>query len=196
MIEAIKHNLARLTDFSGRESRPSFWWYVLFIVVFQFVAGFLAAIPMVISSGMSAFDAVQSGGDPEQVETLMFAGMAEAMETQIYISAALSVLVMLLLVASFVRRLQDGGFPGFLAAVPFGLQIVAIAGSISMIGEMQEMFAAASDPEQLQQMQSDLAFTWGSIAGWLAILMVVGFGVMKSQHGPNRYGEEPEAPRN
>lgn len=193
MIEAIKYNLANLTNFSGRDARPTFWWYVLFLVVAQFVVGFLAAIPMVVSSGVTAFDAVQSGGNQEQIETMMFAGMAEAMETQIYISAALSIAVMLLLVASFVRRLHDGGFSGFLAAIPFGLQVVAITGSISMIGKMQEMFAVASDPVQLQQMQADLAFTWGSVAGWLAFLVIVGFGVMKSQNGPNRYGEEPEA---
>ena len=191
MIDAIKYNLAHLTNFSGRNARPTFWWYVLFLVVAQFVAGFHAAIPMVVSSTTTAFDTIQSGGDPEQIQATMFAGMADAMETQIYIGAVLSIVIMLLLVASFVRRLHDAGFSGLVAIIPFGLQLIAVAGNISMIGKMQELFTVANDPVQMQQMQADMMFTPGSIAGWIAILVVVGFGVMNSQNGPNRYGDEP-----
>jgi len=117
--------------------------------------------------------------------------MADAMETQIYIDAVLSIVIMLLLVASFVRRLHDAGFSGLVAIIPFGLQLIAVAGNISMIGKMQELFAVANDPVQMQQMQADLVFTPGSIAGWIAILVVVAFGVMNSQDGPNQYGDEP-----
>ncbi len=191
MIDSIKYNLANLTNFSGRDARPTFWWYVLFLIVAQFLVGFVAAIPMVVSSTVSAFDAAQSGATQDQMQAEMFAEMTEAMGTQIWISAALSVAVVLLLAASFVRRLHDGGFTGVLAIVPIGLQILAIGGSIAMIDQMGDILAAAANPEEMQQLQANLALQWHNLAGWMAILLVIGFGVMKSQDGPNRYGEEP-----
>ena len=192
MIEAIKYNLSHLTDVSGRDARSTFWWYVLFLVIAQFLIGFLAMIPLMVSGVGSAFDAVQSGSDPDQMQAEMFAGMADAMGTQIYVSAVISVLVMLMLFASFVRRLHDGGFTGYLAIIPFALQLLAISGSIAMVDNMKELFKAASDPAQMQQMQAELTFTWPNIAGWIAFLLVIGFGVMKSQDGANRYGEQPQ----
>ncbi|GEM_PF-551664 len=195
MIEAIKYNLSHLTDFSGRDARPTFWWYALFLLIAQWVIGFLAAIPMVVSSAGSAIDTVQSGADPEQVQVEMMSGMADAMGTQIYISAVISVIVMLMFVASFVRRLHDGGCPGLLAIIPIALQVIAIGDSIAVVGEIQELLTTAAvnanNPAEMQQLEADLTFRWSNMAGWLAILVVAGFGVMKSQHGPNRYGEEP-----
>ena len=33
MLGAIKYNLANLTNFSGRDARQTFWYYVLFLVI-------------------------------------------------------------------------------------------------------------------------------------------------------------------
>ncbi|WP_052769001.1 DUF805 domain-containing protein [Aurantiacibacter marinus] len=194
MIDAIKYNFGKLGDFSGRDGRPTFWWYVLFLVVAQFVLGMLASIPLIIAGMGTALDAAQSGAGQEQMQAEMFTGMADAMGTQIYISAAISVVFILMLAASFVRRLHDGGFSGYLALVPIALQIIAIGGSIAMIDSMGAIFAAAADPAEMERLQAQLTLHWSNIAGWLAMLFVIGFGVMKSQDGPNRYGEMPAAP--
>jgi uncharacterized membrane protein YhaH (DUF805 family) len=186
MFEAIKYNLAHLLDGSGRDAKPTFWWYILFLVIVQIGAG------MLVMAGVgSAMQSAQSGASPEAMQADMMAQMGEMMGTQIWVSAAISAVVMLLLFASFVRRLHDGGFSGYIAIVPFALQAITIAGSIAMIDQMEAIFAAVTNPADMQRLQAEMGVQWQSIAGWVAILVVVAFGVMKSQPGPNRYGEEP-----
>ena len=35
--QAISYNLSNITNFSGRASRPQFWWWILFIWIISFV---------------------------------------------------------------------------------------------------------------------------------------------------------------
>ncbi len=192
-IAAVKHNLAHLTDFSGRDARPTFWWYVLFLVVAQFVVGFLASIPLVASGMGTAFEAAQSGADPAQLEAQMMAGMADGLATTMWISVATTVVVALLLVAAFVRRLHDSGQPGFWAIVPLATQAAAIVASIGSVGSVQEMMRSASSAAELQAMQGDIASNPLNHIGWLGYLIVIGFGLLKSQSGANKYGPPPAA---
>ena len=37
MGRSIKHNLANLMNFSGRDSRPTFWWWFLFLAIIYIV---------------------------------------------------------------------------------------------------------------------------------------------------------------
>ena len=55
MLSAIKYNLSHLTDFKGRDARPTFWYYVLFLVLVQFALSFLVSIPL---TGAMVGDAV------------------------------------------------------------------------------------------------------------------------------------------
>lgn len=194
MIAAIRHNLSHLFDPAGRDARPTFWWYVLFLVIVQFVLGLLASIPLLAATVGTAFDAAQSGASPDTIQASLFAEIADRMGMQIWISAAIAVLVMAMLAAAFVRRLHDGGFSGFIAIIPAAFQIIALIGSISLIDEMQAMMAAASNPAQMQSLQADMGMQWPSFAGYAAYLIVIGFGLVKSQAGANRFGEQPSAP--
>ncbi|WP_206781623.1 DUF805 domain-containing protein [Aurantiacibacter aquimixticola] len=191
MFDAIKYCFAHLTDFSGRDGRATFWWWVLFIVVLQFVLGLLASIPMLIQTLGAAMDGAQAGADAAQIEGEVFEAMGEGFGATAYISAAISLLIIALIAAAFVRRLHDAGFSGWLALAPIALQIAAIIGSIVLLEQVAAMFAAAQNQAELQAMQADLMFHWSSICGWLAILFVLIFGIMKSQDGPNSYGEPP-----
>ncbi|RJY08472.1 DUF805 domain-containing protein [Aurantiacibacter aquimixticola] len=191
VFDAIKYCFAHLTDFSGRDGRATFWWWVLFIVVLQFVLGLLASIPMLIQTLGAAMDGAQAGADAAQIEGEVFEAMGEGFGATAYISAAISLLIIALIAAAFVRRLHDAGFSGWLALAPIALQIAAIIGSIVLLEQVAAMFAAAQNQAELQAMQADLMFHWSSICGWLAILFVLIFGIMKSQDGPNSYGEPP-----
>ncbi len=193
LIPAIKHNLTHLTDFSGRDARPTFWWYVLFLVILQFVVGMVASVPLLASGMGTAFDAAQSGADPAQMEAQMMAGMADGLAATVWISAATAAVSALLLLASFVRRLHDVGQSGFWAAVPLVTQAVAMWASIGSIEEIQQMMRTAKSAADLQAMQGGIAGDPLNYIGWIGYLVVIGFGVMKSQSGPNRYGEEPVA---
>ena len=39
--EAISTNLSKITDFTGRASRPEFWWWILAVWIVEVVAGLL-----------------------------------------------------------------------------------------------------------------------------------------------------------
>ena len=112
MWGAIKYNLANLTNFNGRDARQTFWYYVLFLVVVQFGLGIVMAIPLYIDIFTQAFNAAQSGMGEEQVQAMIFTDMAGYMNNQAIVSAVLSLVMVALLLASFVRRLHDSGKPG------------------------------------------------------------------------------------
>ena len=58
MFEAIKYNLAHLADFTGREDRPTFWWYVLFLLVLDILLGLE---PMIAGKSVDAEITDQQG---------------------------------------------------------------------------------------------------------------------------------------
>jgi uncharacterized membrane protein YhaH (DUF805 family) len=57
---------------------------------------------------------------------------------------------------------------------------------------MQELMATAMNPQDMaayMQGQSQM-YTYG-LVGWIAPIIVIVFGIMKSTDGPNRYGDAP-----
>lgn len=191
MIRETKHCLAHLTDFEGREARQTFWLYVLALVILQFLIGILAAIPLGVSMFDTIFEGVQGGADPADMEGLVLASMSDGLETTFWISSAANVLTAALFVAAFVRRLHDAGFAGYWAVIPLAAQAVSIAYGFSQIDDLQTMFASAPDVATMEQMEADLTSSPASYISWIGYIVVIGFGVLKSQEGPNRYGEEP-----
>jgi uncharacterized membrane protein YhaH (DUF805 family) len=196
MLGAIKYNLTHLLDFSGRDARQTFWYYVAFLVVLNVVIGVVVYIPAMVSSIGTAMEAAQAGAGEQEVQARMMAQMQDTLGTTMWISIGISAAMPLLLIAAFVRRLHDADKPGWWALLPLAMQAASIAVSIRISGEMQAMMrealAVGNDPAKLQSVmahQSEYA-AYGLI-GWIGILIVVGFGVLRSTDGPNRYGAEP-----
>jgi hypothetical protein len=51
MLGAIKYNLSHLLDFSGRDARQTFWYYVLFLVMLDIAdRGRSSAFPLMSRS--------------------------------------------------------------------------------------------------------------------------------------------------
>lgn len=189
MVESIKYQLSHLTDFGGRDARQTFWYYVLFLIVLQFLIGMIAAIPMYIEMFSDAMDAARSGVDTNTMEANMMVGISGSLQQQATIGAVIGLLVIGLFLAAFVRRLHDAGFSGWWAALPVALQLGAIWASFEVLDIVSEaMRTMGDDPGAMRAMQSE---TIGySLLGWVGYLVVIIFGVMKSD-GPNRYGQEP-----
>ncbi len=189
MIESIKYQLSHLADFGGRDARQTFWYYVLFLIVLQFLISMIVAIPMYIEMFSGAMDAARSGVDTDTMEANMMAGISGSLPQQVTIGAVIGLLIIGLFLAAFVRRLHDAGFSGWWAALPVALQLGAIWASFEVLDIMSEaMRTMGDDPGAMQAMQSE---TIGySLLGWIGYLVVIIFGVMKSD-GPNRYGHEP-----
>ena len=196
MLNSMKYNLAHLTDFSGRDARQTFWFYVAFLFIVQYAIGLVVSIPMMGSMFQSAFSAVGSseGGRIDQAELTrtMMQQMSGYMETQMWVSVVLGALTIVLLAASFVRRLHDSGFPGWIVLVPIALHAFALVYGVMKFDALMAAMATQFDPATSASpyaIQAEIA-PWSSL-GWLAYVIVIGFGVLKSQSGPNRYGGEP-----
>ncbi len=191
MIKETRYCLSHVTDFEGRDARQTFWYYILALVLFQFAIGILTSIPLVVSVFDTIFDAVEKGADPENMEALVMASTADWVGTTVWFSAGAYLITAALFVAAFVRRLHDAGFAGYWAAIPIVTQAVAVYYSFAQMDEVQRVMASVSNPAELQAMQAELSGNPGNYLSWLGYLVVVGFGVLKSQQGPNRYGEPP-----
>lgn len=196
MLDAIKYNLSHLTDFSGRDARPTFWFYVLFLVIVSFALGLIASIPLYVGMAGQVIDAASSGAAGPDQGAEIAAGMVDTMagyiRTQVWISAAISVAMIALLLAAFVRRLHDAGFSGWIAAIPVVTELFGAAYNIAVIDDVIAVMDKMMLPENqanAMAMQSEVApYSW---VPWIGYLVIIGFGVLGSQKGANKYGEEP-----
>jgi len=193
MIESIKHNLANLGNFNGRDSRSTFWWYVLFLVVVNFVIGLVVSLPNTMSAMSASFEAIQSGADPEYFQTSFMDDLTEMMKTQMWISVILGIVMAGLLAASFVRRLHDSGKPGWIALIAFGLYIGSLVFNLINLDSMLDSMRVAMDASDPSAMiRGQTALQAYSLAAYISYLIVIIFGVFDSQRGPNQYGDEPD----
>ncbi|MEM7778928.1 MAG: DUF805 domain-containing protein [Pseudomonadota bacterium] len=198
MLDAIKYSLANLGRIEGRDSRGTFWYYVLFLVILQFVVGLIVSLPIYISMFTVIFDATASGGDPNVAMQGMFEDLVSQIRSQMAVSMIVGVVIGLMLIASFVRRLHDAGYTGWIVLVPLATQAFSIIYAYTFMDRMGEImlenmtagFDGASgggpDPFALQAEMGCLG-----LVGWIGYIVVIGFGVLKSQEGPNQYGEGP-----
>lgn len=196
MLGAIKYNLTHLLDFGGRDARQTFWYYVLFLVVLNFVIGLLVAIPIMAGVMGTVFEAAQAGVDPKDLEVQMAAQMQGAMGGTLWISLATNAATALLMLAAFVRRLHDSGKSGWWAAVPLAAQAVSTLVSFRMMDTtqalMRDAMVVGGDPVKLQAiMDRQSEFAVYGLLGWIGPLVVIGFGILRSTEGPNKYGAEP-----
>ena len=192
MIEAIAYNFRNLANFEGRDNRPTFWWYVLFLVVIQFLLGMVMVIPMMIDMFGSAFDAAQSGVDPDQMQSQMMGGMVDSMRDQMWFGMITGVLTAALLLASFTRRLHDSGKPGWIAllvlALYLGSTVLNIVNMESIMAAMEESMLTTDPNVAIASQQQAMGY---GLLAWVAYLVIIVFGVFDSENGPNQYGEEP-----
>ncbi|MCJ2177714.1 DUF805 domain-containing protein [Novosphingobium album (ex Hu et al. 2023)] len=196
MIEAIRHNLSSLTNFSGRDSRSTFWFYVLFLAIIQLVTTFGVSIVAGGAMAVDVFQSARGGADQAAIQQQMIERMAGLIQLTMWMSVVLSIVMTLLLAAAFARRLHDSGNSGWIAALAVVLQLLSIVLTIGMIGEMVSFITSMklNDPSAMQaaaQMQRS-KYALQGLLGWVPLLIVIIFGVWPSSDGDNRYGPEPD----
>jgi uncharacterized membrane protein YhaH (DUF805 family) len=190
MIAETKYCLANLTNFQGRDSRPTFWWYVLAIVLVQIVLGIVIAVPMMGGMVTSMIDAAQQGTDPQTAQAMAMGRMLSSMQDWVAYGAGLSVISIALFAAAFVRRLHDSGKPGWIVWIPIATTVISQGLGLLYMGDaMAAMQAAMSsgDVDAMTGVQRDMQLY--SSVGYLGYLVVILFGVMDSTPGPNKYGD-------
>lgn len=196
MFEAVRYNLSNLTNFSGRDSRSTFWFYVLFLIIVQFAVTIVLSL---IGGGAMVADVFRTashGADEAVMQQHMLARMGDLTRVSMWGSAVLSLVMTAMLAASFTRRLHDSDKPGWIAAVTVIMQLIVVGLTISIMGEMAS-FITSMTPDNPAAMQAAIQAKQGKFAlsgalGWLPTLSVVVFGVWPSSDGDNRYGPEPD----
>lgn len=191
MLGAIKYNLANLANFSGRDARQTFWYFVLGIVLLRFVAGMAISIPAMVTTFGSAMEAAKAGAEPEAFQQQINSQTIAMMEQMQWFTIGIGVISGLLLLAAVVRRLHDSDHSGWWAVIPVGLYGYAlwnIPAQIQQAIALLDHIKPGRAPDPVAMMQGQV----GSMAiNWLPYLVVVIIGVLKSTPGPNRFGDSP-----
>lgn len=189
MLDSIKHGLRNLANFNGRDARQTFWYYVLFVYILTTLFSMMAMIPALVAMFGNIVDTAKAGGSPDAAEQVVAASMSELFGSVGYISMAVGVAFILALAASLVRRLHDSDMSGWWAVLPGALQaygIVQMPAQLAAMGAVMGDPAALNDPTAMYRAQGS-----AGLLGWLAIGLVVWFGVRKSTPGPNVHGDAP-----
>jgi Predicted membrane protein len=196
MFEAIRYNLSNLTNLSGRDTRSTFWFYVLFLAIIQVVASFTLSIIAGGAMMADAFQSARAGMNEAAVSQQIVGHMGSMIRVSMWGSVVISILMTVLLAASFTRRLHDSDKPGWIAGLVVGFQLVSLALTISMIGEMVALVTAIKPDDSEAMREAMLAkqgkYALSGLLGWIPVLAVVVFGVWPSTDGDNRYGPEPD----
>jgi uncharacterized membrane protein YhaH (DUF805 family) len=182
MLDAVKYGLANLANFKGRDARQTFWYYVLFVYILNVLITMAVSVPMSISMVTSAISRAAQNPNNEAAAMGAINGMTN---TLMWVSMAAGALMLILLAASFVRRLHDSGLSGYWALIPGALQLAALAMMPVSIRRLTESMADLGGGVDALQMQTGAA----SVMGWLPILIVILLGIRKSTPGPNRFGK-------
>lgn len=196
MFEAVRDNLSNLTNFSGRDSRSTFWFYILFLIIIQFA---ISIVLWIVAGGAmmaSAFHSASHGADQAAMQQEVLMRMGGMMRASMWGSALLSLAMTVLIAASFTRRLHDSNKPGWIAAVTVIAQFALIGLTISNIDQVAT-FVTSLKPDDPATMQAAIHAQQGKFAlqralGWLPTLAVIVFGAWPSSDGDNRYGSEPD----
>jgi len=191
MREALRYHFKHLLVFYGRDARQTFWYWFLFLFIVNMAASLVMTLPMTLDAMVAGYDAAK-GGDEVAAQAAMMSQMATMMKRIIVFSIAMGVVNLMLMAAPLVRRMHDSGNTGLWAIVAGAIYLLSLGRTWSQADRavaLMRRMAAAHDPQTMIGMQSQLA--WESLLGYVPLIIVIGFGLLKSTPGPNRYGERP-----
>ena len=194
IIASVRHNLGRLTRFSGRDTQEQFWPWAILVFLLGQITGFLVmALP--IASAMERMSQVMGtraegsssrtspAPDPELFDQT-FAELTADLSGLWLPFGLVNALAVALLAASVVRRLHDQGRSGFWGLLPLPFMAVSVAGTF--IG-----FQYAGGRREPSGAES-LVFL-APLLFWLTMIVLVLLLLGKGDNGPNRFGSKPAA---
>ena len=167
-LKAVKTCFRKYANFSGRASRPEYWWFFLFAVV-------VSALFAVVDAAIFGVDA-ETGQAPR-----IFSGLFQ-----------LAILLPMLAVAW--RRMHDTGRPGWYVLLPMLLSFAFLFGALAGVVTFAAVETQLDDPGVLI---APAAWLGGHGVALVAVLQL-GLAILMlwwltrpSQPGPNQYGPAP-----
>ncbi len=180
MGDGIKHCLANLTNLQGRDTRTTFWSWMLVIVVVTVIISMISGVVFAASSLTGAIQAGADSVDQAEMQAEMMRNMAGGLKTQAWIGVIMSLVGLALLFATFVRRLRDAGLPTLIAAVPVATVIYSSYVSLSLVDKTAEVFASG-DLDAINALAASNG--WSGAIGWIGYLVVIVCGCIPGGQG-------------
>ena len=162
---AVRTCLSKYISFSGRASRPEYWWFLLFVVLGSLVFGLL--------------DGVLFGVDTETGESQ--GALAPLWQLAMFIP----------LLAAGWRRLQDTGRPGWYILLPMLVSLVSVVGLFLGIFTFGVMEQNVADPDSLRGPAAVLGLTGFAVIAIVQLVLTVlmlWWLTRPSDPGANAYG--------
>jgi uncharacterized membrane protein YhaH (DUF805 family) len=188
MFRSIGYNLARLTDFSGRESRGLYWPYAISVFVLAMLAGLLLMVPVMtdMMERMVLYMQAHPEGLPKPAPGQPPVFPPELMPDigrMIVPLAIVNLVSLLFYAAATVRRLHDRDRTGWWAALPLPFQLLGV-----LIGPraMEAMLHPGAAPSPLATLSS-----LNSLLYWAAFIYLIVLLAGEATKGPTRFGEPP-----
>ena len=190
---SIRHNLTRLGDFSGRDTREQFWPYAIGLFLLSMAAGVLLFVPVMLDmfDRMGRYFAEHPEGLPKDPGPYPGAQalppeLMPDMSVIIVPSAIVNLLFALLLAAAVVRRLHDRDKSAWWALLPIPFMI---------FGQFQgkqaaNMMMAGREPDPAVMLPAAL----NSLLYWVAFIALIIILAQDGSVGANRYGPDPTRP--
>lgn len=168
-VDSIVHGFRGWRDFSGRSSRPQFWYWTLFTVLLNMVLstidGFL--FPSTIPDSALSF-ATFSGADYQSILS------AIVHEMTLSTAAWAEYLLLVPTIAVTARRFRDGGWPAWLGVVvrvvPYITTLAVLGMGYSTSGLIDDA-TGASLPALIATTAATLALGLLSVASLVLLLV-------------------------
>jgi uncharacterized membrane protein YhaH (DUF805 family) len=186
---SLGYNLARLFDFSGRETRRLFWPYTITVFVLTIIVDMLLFVPVMMQTMQRMAAYVQAHpegipqpapGQPPVLPPELFPDIGSVLIPMV----GVSVVAMFLYAAAVVRRLHDCGRTGWWAALPVPFMLAGIALA-------PRAMDAVMHPGEAPSLWSTLG-SLNSLVSWGVWILLIVFLAAQGETGPNRFGEPPE----
>jgi uncharacterized membrane protein YhaH (DUF805 family) len=185
IFRSIGHNLARLADFSGRESRGLFWPYTVTVFLLGMVAGLLLMVAPIMDmmARIAAYVQAHPEGFPKPAPgqpAVLPPGLMPDFSALLVPLAIVNLVSLLLYAAATVRRLHDRDRSGWWAMLPLPFQLLGMAiGPRAMAAMMH-----GTAPSPLATLSS-----LNTLAYWAAFIFLVVILAGEPTRGPNRFGD-------
>lgn len=192
-LASIKHGLANLANFSGRDRQGTFWCYAGAVVAVTFGGWFIyfATVMAGMFARMQAFakahpDQVTVEQGPGHYSMQIHGSHPELMpdfKAFLAIVALLALVIILLIAAAAARRLHDSNVTGWVGLVP----VVFLCSGLWLMGDLFGAIQAGQEPDL-----SRFFLTFGN--NMIYIFSLVGLAYLlarKGTPGDNRYGPPP-----
>jgi uncharacterized membrane protein YhaH (DUF805 family) len=171
--EAVTTCLRKFATFSGRASRPEYWWFALFVLGGGVILAFL--------------DAALFGVRAVQVEPGVVEYTSEG-----FLSTGFALVTLLPWLAAGWRRMHDSGRSGLHLLYPL-IVMIGIGGFASLLAGLDTVLAG--DLRAILFGASALVMHVAFLIFLISPAIVVYWLTRPSEPGPNRYGPNPQEVR-